>query len=235
MSNVSVSTGATRAGGWALVAAAISFIVVFGYLAARFGYPAVLDGRAADVLPRLVALGPTGRAVWFLYALIPLLLIPAGIGAQAALGTWAPNAMRMAGVLSVVAALSMLMGLGRWPTIHWELAWAWDGASADARAVMESVFDGLNLYLGNFIGEFMGEIALSGFVALTGYALIQAGRRRIGTAGLIASAFGFVAALRNVNPAVSLIANANNYVLPLWLIVLGIVIARTHRWSGRQH
>ena len=67
---------AARAGGWSLIVAALGFIGVFGYLAARFDYPDVLDGGAADVLPRLLALGATGRAVWAVYAFIPLLLIP---------------------------------------------------------------------------------------------------------------------------------------------------------------
>ncbi|MBK8002565.1 MAG: hypothetical protein IPK12_01190 [Gemmatimonadetes bacterium] len=63
-------------GGLALVLAAVLFIAVFSYLAATFHYPDVLDGPADQVLPNLLALGPTGRAVWALYGLIPLLLIP---------------------------------------------------------------------------------------------------------------------------------------------------------------
>lgn len=44
-----------------------------------------LPGRpgtpATEVLPKLKALGNSGRTVWFVYAALPLLLIPAGIGA----------------------------------------------------------------------------------------------------------------------------------------------------------
>src|SRR6478672_11351828 len=115
------SRGAARAGGWSLIAAAIGFMAVFSYLAARFSYPDVLDGPAAEVLPRLVALGSSGRTVWAIYAFLPLLLIPAGIGAYAALRDAAPNAMRAALVFSVVSAVSMLLGLARWPSVHWEL------------------------------------------------------------------------------------------------------------------
>ena len=79
------SRDAARAGGWSLIAAAIGFMAVFSYLAARFSYPDVLDGPPADVLPRLIALGSSGRAVWAIYAFLPLLLIPAGVGAYAAL------------------------------------------------------------------------------------------------------------------------------------------------------
>jgi len=46
-----------RAGGLALIAGAMAFLGVFAFLAARFNYPAVLDGSAAEVLPRLLATG----------------------------------------------------------------------------------------------------------------------------------------------------------------------------------
>lgn len=42
-----------RAGGVALIAGAVAFLGVFAFLAARFDYPAVLDGSAAEVLPHL--------------------------------------------------------------------------------------------------------------------------------------------------------------------------------------
>lgn len=41
------------AGGVGFIAGAIAFVGVFTYLAARFDYPRVLEGAAADVLPRL--------------------------------------------------------------------------------------------------------------------------------------------------------------------------------------
>lgn len=40
-----------RVAGWSLIGAAIGFTAVFAYLAQSFGYPQVLDGTAADVLP----------------------------------------------------------------------------------------------------------------------------------------------------------------------------------------
>ena len=74
MSSRSVAP-AVRAGGWSLILAALLFLGVFSYLAATFDYPDVLDRPAGEVLPRLLALGATGRAVWALYGLVPLLLI----------------------------------------------------------------------------------------------------------------------------------------------------------------
>ena len=217
---------AARVGGSSLVLAALGFIAVFAYLAARFDYPDVLDGVAADVLPRLLALGAAGRVVWVVYAFLPLLLIPAGVGARAALGHAAPNSMRAALAFSVVAAVSMLLGLARWPSVHWELARAYGTASPDARLALDAVFLGLNAFLGNYVGEFLGELALNAFFLLSAFALVRAGRRRLGVAGILVGVIGIVAGFRNVTPAVALVADVNNYVLPLWLIVFGVVLAR---------
>ena len=67
----------------------------------------------------------------------------------------------------------MALGLMRWPSVHWELALAWDAAAGGERLVLAAVFDGLNTYLGNFIGEFLGELSFSVFFVLSGVALLR--------------------------------------------------------------
>ena len=79
-----------RVGGLALVLGAIAFMAVFSFLAARFDYPAILDGPADIVLPRLLATGTSGRAAWALYAFLPLIWLPAGVGAYCALRRFYP-------------------------------------------------------------------------------------------------------------------------------------------------
>lgn len=224
---------ATRIGGYSLIAAAVGFLTVFSWLAVKFNYPDVLDAAAADVLPQLLSLGTTGRAVWSVYALLPLLLIPAAIGARAALKDAAPNAMQGAVILATLAALSMLFGLARWPTIHWELASSYATASPDARTTIDAVFAGLNLYLGNFIGEFLGEIAMNGFFILTGFAALRSpgAPRWFAIAGMVVGVAGLVGAFRNVTAIVDPVAEVNNYLLMLWLIVMGVVLAR---WPERR-
>src|SRR5262245_14751661 len=81
----SQARGTILAGGIALIGGALAFLGVFSYLAARFHYPEVLDGKAQDVLPALLATGEAGRAAWALYGLLPLVFIPAGISAFEAL------------------------------------------------------------------------------------------------------------------------------------------------------
>lgn len=228
-STLAHNSRAIRLGGWSYIVAAVGFMAVFSYLAATFHYPDVLDGVASDVLPKLLALGNTGRAVWVAYAFLPLLLIPAGVGARAAFGEFAPNAMRFAAIASAIAAVSMVLGLARWPSVHWELARAYASAPEDSRVAIDAVFTGLNSYLGNYIGEFLGELALNAFFVATAYAMFRAGLRRFGLAGLFVGFVGLVTAFRNVTPVVAMIAEVNNYLLPTWLIVQGVVLIRRTR------
>lgn len=219
-----------RAGGWALIVGALAFMGVFGYLAARFDYPAILDGAAGTVLPRLLATGPAGRAVWALYALLPLIWLPAGVGAYYALRRSHPGTMLLALQFAVLAAIAMMFGLMRWPSMHWRLAEAYVAADPHQRVVLDAVFNGLNSYLGNYLGEFLGELSASVFFLLSGWSMLRSGVGPQWAAGLglLTGAAGLVGMFRNVTTTVAAVASFNNYLLPLWMIVFGMVLLR-HR------
>src|SRR4029079_12564240 len=70
-----------------------------------------------------------------------------------------------------IGVLAMCLGLMRWPSIHWVLAEAYASGSSEARHAIAATFSGLNLYLGNYIGEFLGEVCLGMFFVLSGLAL----------------------------------------------------------------
>jgi hypothetical protein len=217
-----------RAAGWSLILGAIAFLGVFTFLAARFDYPAILDGPALSVLPRLLATGSTGRTVWALYAFLPLIWIPAGVGAYVAFRPTHPGSALLALQCAIVAALSMMLGLMRWPTIHWRLADLYATADAPQRAILDALFDGLNTYLGNYLGEFLGELAFSTFFLLTSWSLYRtrAVPRGIAVLGLATGLAGLIGMFRNVTTAVAPVAAVNNYVLPLWMVILGVVLVR---------
>src|SRR5918997_3112173 len=220
-----------RAGGIALIGGAIAFLGVFGFLAARFDYPAVLDGSATEVLPKLLATGAAGRTVWAIYALLPLIFIPAGVGAFYALHPVRPGSARAGMLFAVVAAMSMMLGLMRWPSIHWELAKAFVDPGVADRAVIAAVFAGLNSYLGNYVGEFLGELSFSLFFLLSALAMLAPGSRFprwMGYLGVITAGAGLVGMFRNVTNVVEPVAEVNNYLLPLWMIVFGVGLLR-HR------
>ena len=217
-----------RVGGLALIFGALAFMAVFAFLAQRFNYPAILDGPARTVLPKLLATGTQGRAAWALYAFLPLIWLPAGVGAYSALRRSHPGAMLLALQWAVVAALAMMLGLMRWPSIHWDLARQYAAGSAEQRQVIAAVFDGLNTYLGNYIGEFLGEFSFNMFFLLSAWALLRSRTAPAWVAvfGIAVAGAGFAGMLRNVTAAVAPVAAVNNYLLPLWMIVFGVALLR---------
>ena len=222
-----------RLGGVALILGAIAFMGVFAYLAAKFNYPAVLDGPASAVLPALLATGASGRAAWAFYGFLPLIWLPAGVGAYYALRDSHPGAMLLALHFAALSAISMMLGLLRWPSIHWRLAELYVAADPAQQRVLEATFDGLNTYLGNYLGEFLGELAFSAFFVLSAWALLRSGRsaRWLAVVGLLTGVLGWIGMFRNLTTAVAPVAAINNYLLPLWMIAMGVVLVR-HRETG---
>ncbi len=159
-------------GGVCFIVGALAFLAVFSYLAAKFDYPQVLDGDAATVLPRLHKGGGSMRAVWAIYAFLPLLLVPAAVGSFFALPA-SPARMTLALILDCLGAFAMCLGLMRWPSVHWALAESYERAGEETKPGIAAVFRGLNLYLGNYIGEFLGELCLGGFFLLSGLSLLE--------------------------------------------------------------
>ena len=223
------STGIVRIGGVFLIAGALAFMGVFAFLAARFNYPEVLDGTAAQVLPNLLATGTGGRTVWAIYGFLPLIWIPAGVGAFHALRGVREGSMRVAMLFAVVSAVSMMVGLLRWPSIHWTLAETYAAGSAADRTAIDATFAGLNSFLGNYIGEFLGELSFSMFFLLSSLAMLARGARFprwIGYLGIFTAAAGLIGMFRNVSGVVNPIAALNNYLLPLWMIIFGVALLR---------
>ncbi|MCU0634490.1 MAG: DUF4386 family protein [Gemmatimonadaceae bacterium] len=219
-----------RIAGVLYLSAAIAFVAVFSYLAAQLGYPDLLDRPAAEVLPALVASGDAGRAAWAIYAMLPLILLPASALAAPAL---VPRDRRDDGLVPLltglqwVAGISMMAGLLRWSTVQWLLAERWELADASGRAVLALHFDLLNRFLGNGIGEFIGEFALYGSFVLLGVAIRRAAWPRLVTVlAWGTGVMGLVGMFRNITVAVQPAADVVNGLLPLFLIVLGITLWR---------
>ena len=143
----------------------------------------------------------------------------------------AAGPMRVGMFFAFLAAVSMMLGLMRWPSVHWELARAWATAAEGDRLVLAAVFDGLNRYLGNFIGEFLGELGFSVFFVLSGVGLSRHQRspRWLSWWGIATGVLGLIGMWRNVTPAVDMVAAANNYLLPAWSSTGGAIGSKSRR------
>ena len=94
----------------------------------------------------------------------------------------------------------------------------------------------MNLYLGNYIGEFLGETTLAAFFLLSGLSMLGEARfpKWLGWSGVGFSLLFFVGAFRNVTSAVQVVADINNGLLPLWMIVMGAALIWYSRWTTRS-
>jgi hypothetical protein len=217
----------SRIGGGALVAGSLGFIAVFSCLAQTFGYPDVLDHAASDVLPAFAAGGSSLRAAWVLYGAIPLTLFIGGLISMQLLERGGGRTLaRFGGAFATLAAMSMMVGLLRWPTIQWALAERWAEATGDQREVYAAIFDGANTYLGNVFGEYLGETMLAGWFVTMGAALRGLGHRRLGAGSFAMGLVVTISAQRQLTELVNPISEVNNLLLPVWLIVLGVVVWR---------
>jgi Domain of unknown function (DUF4386) len=89
----------------------------------------------------------------------------------------------------------------------------------------------MNSYLGNFIGESLGELSFSVFFVLSGVSLLrhQRASRWLGWWGIATGVLGLIGMCRNVTPAVNVVATANNYLLPAWMIGFGVWLVTESR------
>jgi hypothetical protein len=157
---------------------------------------------------------------------LPLGIVFAGAASASMLGQ-AGHPLRTLGLTaSAVAGTAMMVGLLRWPTIMNALARHWQTSSPEQQLPLAATFDAVNSFMGNLVGEFVGEIALATWFVATAVAFRRNGRRVLGNLGVGAAVLLGVAAFRNVTNAVALVAEINNVVLPLWLLTLGVMFFR---------
>jgi hypothetical protein len=91
------------------------------------------------------------------------------------------------------------------------------------------MFDAANRYLGNLIGELLGELVLAGWFLSIGLALRLAERPRWGWAMTIAGAIVALGALRQLSSVFDPIAAVSNVVLPIGLFAIAGLMWRRSR------
>ncbi|NCP65929.1 MAG: DUF4386 family protein [Paraglaciecola sp.] len=190
-------------GGSTAIVAALSYVLVFSYLALTFGYPDVLDQPAHHVLPALLNLGDGGRAVWALYAMLPLLLIPTALALHDHFSTQHRATITLGLISMVVSACCMTIGLIRWPTLMHELATVATN-QPELQPQLHTLYHLLNLFLGKVIGEFLGELFLNTFLSVAGLSLVRSEGSRLQKVSayflLATASLSFISMFRNIFP-----------------------------------
>ena len=108
-------------------------------------------------------------------------------------------------------------GLMRWPSIHWILADAYANTGAVSQGSLSAIFAGLRVHLGNYIGEFLGEAMSLGLFLLASLSMMTRRDSLVGWDGQrhLCLAVSCRGVSRTYCPPCSVIADANNVLLPL--------------------
>jgi hypothetical protein len=213
-----------------LIAVPVLFMLFYGLLAMTFDYPGILREPAGEVLRRFAAGGPTLVLLWYGFALTPVLFIPAAILLRRAFTATTPF-LDLAVPLGVLAGLTQVMGLIRWPFLVPELARSFldPSASEATQAAALTVFGAFHQYAGVAIGEHLGYLFTGAWTLVIAGAMLTAPRFRpwLGWAG-IASALGILVGL--LEPAGIALAGMINAVAyaawSLWLVGVGVSLLR---------
>jgi hypothetical protein len=204
-----------------LIAVPVLFMLFYGLLAMTFDYPGVLREPAGEVLRRFAAGGPSLVLLWYGFALTPALFIPATILLRRAFSASSPL-LDLAVPLGVLAGLTQVLGLIRWPFLVPELARTFldPAAGESTQAAALTVFGAFHQYAGVAIGEHLGYLFTGAWTIVIAAAMLTAPvfRPWLGWAGIV-SAVGILVGL--LEPAgIALAGNINAVAYAAWSIWL---------------
>jgi len=223
-----------------LIAVPVLFNVCFLLLQTTFGYPEILRQPADEILRRFTAGGPALIALWYAFALPPVLFLPAAVLLRRTLAQDAPGSvwLELATPLAVAACLVQTLGLLRWTFLVPALARTYLDPATDAatRAAALAVFQAFHQYAGVAAGEHLGYLFTAAWTATIALAMRSgpAFRPWLSWLGLVAAAGILVGLLEPAGFAAAGAVNALGYVLwSLWLIAAGVALLRNKAPAAR--
>src|SRR5687768_16982031 len=205
-----------------LIAVPVLFMLFYALLTMTFDYPGILREPAGEVLRRFAAGGPSLVLLWYGFALTPALFIPAAILLRRAFAATTPL-LDLAVPLGVLAGLTQVLGLVRWPFLVPELARTFlDPSASEATQVAAlTVFDAFHQYAGVAIGEHLGYLFTGAWTMTIAAAMLGAPRfqRWLGWMGVVAASGILFGLLEPAGVGFAGTVNALAYILwSLWLI-----------------
>lgn len=221
-------------GGWCMVLFAILFVGITLLIDNIVQTQPMLYDTAHHQLFKVMAGSGAIRGLLILYSIVPLLLIPAAVGAYYAFIETHEANMRVGMYFATVAAIGMSMSLMMLPSINWYLATYISGMSNPTdKADMVNLLMSFHSYFGVFVGDILGIgcvlvwFFINSFVIMRSFVL----PRLLGVIELI---IALIAALvlifrySNILPSLALYVQVNA-LIALWLFILGVALISLRR------
>lgn len=214
-------------GGWSLIAFGIIYLGFQLIFLIIYDFPGINYGPDKEVFPLLLAGGLTLQILLTIYSLLPLLLIPASVGAYYAFRDVNEPALRVGVLFATLAALGLTVSLMRWPSLHWYLARFFGQADPGQQVIISVFFHGLDSYVGIFAGGFLSKVTLIVWFFIISFAMIRAigFPTWIGYLGIITSVYLLITLPMPLGIYHNVISNVLNVIAPLefiWLMLFGV-------------
>ena len=215
-----------------LIALPVLFTLFYTLLQVTFDYPSILRQPAPEVLRQFQAGGASLVAIWYGFALTPLLFLPAAVLLERTLRRGNPAGLFLATPLAIAATLVQVLGLLRWPFLVPELAQTANNPATDeaTRAATIAIFEAFHRYLGVAVGEHLGYLFTAAWTVVICLALRHTARfpSWLSWMGLAAAVGIAIGLLEPMGLSAAGMINALSYLLwSFWLIALGIRLLRT--------
>lgn len=216
--------------GGLLIAVPILFNLFYTLLSIEFSYPDVLRDPAPDVLRRFSNGGDGLIALWYGFALTPVLFLPAALLLRRGFRPVSPL-LDLAAPLAILASATQVLGLVRWPYLVPLLADRYlDPTATEAsRAATLMTFEAFHRYAGVAVGEGLGYLFTAGWTLVIAAAMLTGSRFRpwLGWMGAVSAIGILVGMIEPVGVDAAGDVNAIAYIVwSVWLIATGIAVLR---------
>ncbi|MDX1941182.1 MAG: DUF4386 domain-containing protein [Saprospiraceae bacterium] len=217
------------------IAGAVLLFIPYTILTIIFDYPDILRQDAAEVLTRFHAGGASIIAVWWLFAMVGLPLIPAytllgqKLEGKIAFVKWATQ-------LGIIGLIVQMIGLLRWTFVVPALANTFVNAPDEATKTAATVaFQTFHQFGGVLLGEHLGQLFTILWTVLISYAFakLKIMATWIHWLGYIASGIyllaqgELLATVITDFPQIEWAGFLGSTLWLVWLIVVGIKLRRT--------
>jgi hypothetical protein len=205
----------------------IAMWTAFGILAPAINWPASLGEPPAVIFPLILEQSTAVFLGYLSYLIHALLLIPVAAILPTALGM-APMQGRAAMLFGGLAGFAKALGITRWVFLMPGLAAAYvaPDASAAARDAIGIVYEAFNAYAGG-VGEILGVGLFAGiWTLILSAALLRAGMRVLGMAGIAAAVLLFTTLPSVVGIESPLLLTLSGVAWQFWTLAVAIRLWR---------
>jgi hypothetical protein len=220
---------AIAVGGWCFIAFILIVVGLRIILRLSYNYPTIMYADPHTAFTALLAGGLPLRVLLTLYSVVPLLLLPASIGAYYALRNQSEPGMRLSLLFALLFVFSLMLTLMEVPSFDWVLAGFYLKADPSQQTLVTAMMSGIASYFSFFTGEFIAKICGIVWFYTIGINALRNSEfpKWLGYLGIFASIYLIFTFIGNFNLFPIGVKKVIQLFLPIeaiWLFTLGVFL-----------